>query len=167
MYCSLRSKRFTLQIQAIALTNIIMTISPKTLLKIIDSEDAEVFIAIQRNRNLTLLQKHLMRISTTDAESIKSFIEEETGLTIDLQTILFLFEVHPRAKADYLSFSLLDTETKDQILSMVSEFFIGCEWPKIRDDVDGEKFLELLMQEIASFKKTTIDFYRSSGAPSI
>jgi len=109
-------------------------------------------LTMRRDYNRALYDLRNSKIESIEETEVSGFVKQNTGLDIPsfvLKNILDLYpEVRIRISQNH---GVIDTDVGDILLDCISHFFLGCTWPRGDDDVDINKFTEILQSQARTF----------------
>lgn len=109
------------------------------------------YILKVREESNRWLLKHIYSMPTAkQIEDANAFVKKNSGLALydeDLSRILDLF---PVVRIELAVHGIENIETQDNLMDAISNFFLGCTWPRLGDNVDVKRFISLLINQAKS-----------------
>lgn len=85
-------------------------------------------------------------------EQARDYISEISGIYLNDQQIRDLIVFYPRVRINLACYDgTYDTEVREELSSMISDFLLGCDWPMYGDNVDVGVFIEALQSQAKRF----------------
>lgn len=120
-----------------------MNIFPvERVLKLLESGDIgsvneNPVFKMQRQMCESMLRNLSLRPSKSQYKEVAEFITDNTDIVIDSQQAKTLLKVYPEARLSVYLHGVKDTDTGGQVLDVVANFFLACNWPS------GENFFSV------------------------
>lgn len=114
-------------------------------------EEREAFLREHSKKSFNLLQE-IKEANEKDREDqlliATEHILDVYGIIMDRDILEDILKLSPEILANLNYYGIEnDTLTREQVQNAVCEFFIGCDHPQYKDDVDFESFVSLLQSQ--------------------
>lgn len=125
-----------------------------TIMKISDNPYGDEI----EGRNIVFhMQKQAMEfyIKNKDAQpteehfrQVIEFYSDTTGILFNIDEIKAILSLYPHVRIKLAVYEgTFDTDVRDMLSSAITHFFLKCEWPTYGDNVDIDKFIEILQEQ--------------------
>lgn len=76
------------------------------------------------------------------------FCSDNTGILFKLDEIKAILSLYPHTRIKLAVYDgTFDTDVRDMLSSAITHFFLKCEWPTYGDNVDIDKFIDILQEQ--------------------
>lgn len=107
-------------------------------------------LKMREESNRWLLQ-HIHSVPTeTQIEDANAFVRKNSGLMVHADDLGKILTLYPVVRIELAVHGIENLETQDNLMDAVSNFFLGCTWPRLGDRIDMKGFLELLKKQAVS-----------------
>jgi hypothetical protein len=119
----------------------------ESLLQNKDSDLVDSFLEIQRNRSALRLKHLKSPLPFELIDQVANFIQDETGLILSSDETETLIQSYPDVKSQIIEHPLPDTGSRDEVLNMIFDFFLGTHRPTIGDNVCAKSVIQILHRQ--------------------
>lgn len=136
---------------------------PKNILRLADSEDGltddgtHYLFRMHRDVAKTYWESIDLEPSDEAYAEASNFIAEITELDFSVEATKKLLALYPQTRIKLAdSNGTSPTHVRDDLTFAVANFFLGSRWPTFGDNIDVDRFVEILQQEAKAlgFKKS-------------
>ena len=117
---------------------------------------ADVYLKIQANLSLLRMTHLYDAVPEAEAKAVQDEIVESLGIEFSIPQVTKLLDAHPDTKAQVLVYGIDDTETASKVIDMITNFILGCNFPRYGDDVPEDAFMKILRTQALSLGYKTI-----------
>lgn len=88
-----------------------------------------------------------LELNLDTLRNVTKYLSELTGVRFTLEKTTTLLSLYPHSRIELAFYGVADSEALSSLSFAVSNFFLGCPWPKYGDGVDIAKFLKVLQKQ--------------------
>jgi hypothetical protein len=114
------------------------------------AENPNQFFAVElRLRESMQLLNHRYIVTPDEAYyTVAMFWNKEAKLDFKASQVEMILSLYPRERILFtLCGNTINPDVAEELLSVLSHFFLGCKWPGYGDSVDMERFVSLLQHQ--------------------
>jgi len=129
-----------------------MHLEPKKAIEVFKRNDSELFMNLTRKSRISALLNYNKTINKETLSKYIIHIEEEMGImltTIELEEIIKLY---PIERSTLVDFDFDDTDVRDTLLNIVSNFLCNTDYITYKDTNDGVKTIDFHTMILESAK---------------
>ncbi len=126
----------------------------KNTMKIIETEEgktsdgAHYLMRMRRDSTKFFTDNLDCQPTTKNLDDAAEYISEISGLKLSNKQIQNILALNPHVRIKLAVYDgVFDTDVRDGLSGAVSKYLLGCEWPKIVDNIDIDVFLTVLHSE--------------------
>lgn len=129
------------------------------------SEKAGVnyLLKVREESNRWLLRHISSAPTVAQLQEAQAFIKEFSGISFDEQQLRDVLALFPIVRVELAVYGIERMETQDNLMDSVSNFFLGCTWPRMGDNVDMKGFISLLRRQAMAMGYESVDERYSLG----
>jgi len=110
----------------------------------VEPEQAELLSSMHRKAALLFLENKNAVPTQEDFLEAAEYILDTTGVMLNIEEIESIFSLFPFARIKLALEGVDDTEVRGLIYDVACNFFVGCEAPLLKDDIDMDRFIRYL-----------------------
>lgn len=131
--------------------------TPKNIMEMAANSDGGklYFESIKRNAAFYIGSLH-MEPTEEDYQEATEVLSDHAGIELPVAQVKTILSLYPKVRIQIAEWGADDTATRGEILSAVSDLYLGCEWPTYGDKIDISAFTELLKAQIEAVDKMTV-----------
>lgn len=104
-------------------------------------------LLLQRQSTQFFLEHLHCQIEESLYPQVVEVFKENTKICFTDQQVKDILTLFPKTRIKIAQYGLNDTEVSESINNCVSLFFLNCEWPIYKDNVDMSLFMDILHRQ--------------------
>jgi hypothetical protein len=121
----------------------------RTIIEVLENnEHNQTLLNYTRNINTFLYDNRDKEPTNNHYLQARDFMSANAGFELSMQQVQGMLALYPHARIKLAAYNgIADTEVRDLLLNVLSNFFLGCDWPNYGDKVDLKIFLAALRKQ--------------------